>query len=113
MDIKSINKYLKLGDTAIRAEREIMKGTLKYSRHMTFSYTHKTAEQDALALDEKLRQSGIDFVRHQNATDWQVYVINRSGKIWSDIMSIINSVHAPRYRYINTCVKGGVEYSVL
>lgn len=90
-----------------------MNGTLKHSRHMTFSYTHKTAEQDALTLDEKLRQSGVDFVRYANATEWQVYVINRSGKIWSDIMSITNSVHAPRYRYVNSCVKNGVEYVLL
>jgi len=90
-----------------------MNNALKYSRHMTFSYTHKTADKDALMLDEKLRQSGIDFVRHANANDWQIYVINRSGKTWNDIMTIVNSVHAPKYSYVNSCVKNGVEYVLL
>lgn len=90
-----------------------MNNALKYSRHMTFKYTHKDAEKDALTLDEKLKQSGIDFVRHANANDWQIYVINRSGKTWNDIMTIVNSVHAPKYSYVNSCVKNGVEYVLL
>lgn len=80
---------------------------------MTFDYTHKDAHKDALMLDEQLKQLGIDFVRFENNPEWQIYVINRSGKTWCDIMTVVNGVKAPRYRYIQACIKNGVAHELL
>ena len=54
----------------------------------------------------------IDFVHYFDGL-YELFRVRRSGYKWEDIYKIVNSVYAPKYKFIKTCIKDGQEYEII
>ena len=66
----------------------------------------------AKRLIEVLKEKKIDFVHYFDGL-YELFRVRQSGYKWEDIYKIVNSVYAPKYKFIKTCIKDGQEYEII
>lgn len=65
---------------------------------LKFAYPFAMKDK-AKELTELLDNNGIDYKFYESDGYWpHEFVVRRSGRTWNDIMKMVNSVHAVRYR---------------
>ena len=82
---------------------------LKNSRCLEFRISDN---KKAYQIRDVLKNNNIDFVDYFEGLD-TLFRVAKSDKKWNEIMALINSIKAPKYRYINTCIEKGVEYEII
>lgn len=70
-------------------------------RLLSFEYGGNNSIEKAIQLCDILENNNIDYVAYNlNQTYWNPSFLIRKGKMtWNDIMTLVNSIKAPCYRY--------------
>lgn len=68
--------------------------------------------EKAKEIKEVLKQNNIDFVDYYEGL-YTLFRVAKSNRKWDYIMHLINSIKAPKYKYINTCIENGIEYEII
>lgn len=77
--------------------------------------THKALEfkyydgATAGKLEKLLDENGFDYVSYYDGL-YILFRVKKSKGTWEELKRLINSVKAPKYKYINTYIENGKEY---
>lgn len=73
-------------------------------RVLRFTYAFGTKEE-AEKMKEALKKENIGFISYESIGYWpHEFTVRRSGKKWDDVLKIVNSVHAVKYKFKRTCL---------
>lgn len=68
----------------------------KKERVLTFIYYYPSM---CNSLIEAFKQNNIDYIVYNDYVNYYSFTVLKSGKTWSDIINIINTVYASKYTY--------------
>ena len=83
---------------------------LKAKRTLHARYVHDNRDADGERLSALLRESGNEFVPFHDNTAWDFLIQKTSGQTWEDVMRLVNSVHAVKYRFESHIIHNGQAY---
>lgn len=82
---------------------------MKIRRLMEIEYPHKKELADK--LEEVLISCNCPYVIFDDVVKYRIY-IDKCSNTWKQVMQIINSVHAVKFRYRNDCyIENGKLYN--
>lgn len=86
---------------------------MKAKRTLVFRYQHDNFINDGEELKRVLRENGVNGICYHEGTYYLFKVQKPQSMTWNDLMRLINSVHAPFYRFENTIIENGNEYVIV
>lgn len=79
---------------------------MKTHRALEFRYYD---EAKARELEKVLDENGFDYVSYYCGL-YILFRVKKNKGTWEELYQLINSVNAPKYKYINTYIENGKEH---